>query len=352
MASSPPCTRGCSVFTRPSIISGNPVNSETSITAKPAALSAAAVPPVETISTPRSLRAVAKETSPVLSDTERSARRIDLIGHVHPACLQRRLSWSFRQGHPSGWMNARLCRVSREVIPGYRTLQCASSSALPSPRTSFREARSARPAAARRCRRNNRLSSIDSDASLAVKIQNCPSGSLHPADGASVERAAAIRMQVKMDGVGQILLQPQLALRRFQNIDAFELVARRRKRKMPRMHQTEALQISIVARLEHGVTRLVSDIPRQRYPALGSASRRPSPRAANDGRAATTMFPRDTACCGSQLRAQRHPNCDRLAPEIRRWQEPDIAATSFRKRARPPALRSPFQAAAVNRRRP
>ena len=52
IASNPPCTRGCSVFTRPSIISGKPVNSETSATARPAAFSAAAVPPVETISMP------------------------------------------------------------------------------------------------------------------------------------------------------------------------------------------------------------------------------------------------------------------------------------------------------------
>ena len=38
--------------------------------------SAAAVPPVETISTPRSFKAVAKATSPVLSETERSALRM------------------------------------------------------------------------------------------------------------------------------------------------------------------------------------------------------------------------------------------------------------------------------------
>ena len=45
-------------------------------TARPAALSAAAVPPVETMSTPRSFSAAAKSTSPVLSETERRARRM------------------------------------------------------------------------------------------------------------------------------------------------------------------------------------------------------------------------------------------------------------------------------------
>src|SRR5512139_2985282 len=43
----PPCTLGCSVFTLPSSISGKPVYSLTSITARPASRSALAVPPVE-----------------------------------------------------------------------------------------------------------------------------------------------------------------------------------------------------------------------------------------------------------------------------------------------------------------
>ena len=45
MASSPPCTAGCSVLTRPSIISGKPVRSLTSSTFRPASLSALRVPP-------------------------------------------------------------------------------------------------------------------------------------------------------------------------------------------------------------------------------------------------------------------------------------------------------------------
>src|SRR5688572_24466024 len=73
-ANSPPWTPGCSVFTRPSSISGNPVTSATSCTLSPASRSAFAVPPVEMRSQSRSTRRVAKSTIPVLSDTEMSAR--------------------------------------------------------------------------------------------------------------------------------------------------------------------------------------------------------------------------------------------------------------------------------------
>src|SRR3954464_3381875 len=72
-ASSPPCTVGCKVFTRPSSISGKCVTSLTSRTLTPAERRAFAVPPVESRSQPRSVRALAKSTRPVLSDTERSA---------------------------------------------------------------------------------------------------------------------------------------------------------------------------------------------------------------------------------------------------------------------------------------
>ena len=49
----PPWIAGCSVLTRPSIISGNPVTSETLTTGSPASASALAVPPVEMSSTPQ-----------------------------------------------------------------------------------------------------------------------------------------------------------------------------------------------------------------------------------------------------------------------------------------------------------
>src|SRR3954451_14558500 len=74
-ASSAACSRGCSVFTRPPRISSWPVNSETSVTSRPASRSAVAVPPVERTSTPSAASPFAKSATPVLSETEISARR-------------------------------------------------------------------------------------------------------------------------------------------------------------------------------------------------------------------------------------------------------------------------------------
>ena len=74
--SRPPCTCGCRVLTRPSMISGKPVSVETSATGTPAAASRRAVPPVDTSSTPNSCSARANASIPCLSDTLSSARRI------------------------------------------------------------------------------------------------------------------------------------------------------------------------------------------------------------------------------------------------------------------------------------
>src|SRR5690349_19853299 len=74
-ASSAACRRGWRVLTRPSRISSWPVNSETSVTSIPAPRSSAAVPPVLRISTPKPARLLAKSATPVLSETEMSARR-------------------------------------------------------------------------------------------------------------------------------------------------------------------------------------------------------------------------------------------------------------------------------------
>src|SRR5262245_11273331 len=60
---------GCSVFTRPSSISGKPVTVETEVTASPASMSMRAVPPVEINSKPRAASPRARSTIPVLSDT-------------------------------------------------------------------------------------------------------------------------------------------------------------------------------------------------------------------------------------------------------------------------------------------
>src|SRR5690606_33373209 len=84
--SRPPCTTGCRVLTRPSIISGNPVTSLTSRTCRPASRIALAVPPVDNSSTPRLASARASSTSPVLSETESSARRI-FTGGREAACM-------------------------------------------------------------------------------------------------------------------------------------------------------------------------------------------------------------------------------------------------------------------------
>jgi hypothetical protein len=58
------------------MISGKPVKSSIARTPSPASASAAAVPPVETSSTPSSARPRAKSTTPRLSETDSSARRI------------------------------------------------------------------------------------------------------------------------------------------------------------------------------------------------------------------------------------------------------------------------------------
>src|SRR5690606_20630054 len=73
--SRPPCTTGCRVLTRPSIISGKPVASLTSLTGSPASRIARAVPPVDSSSMPRADSARARSTRPVLSETDSSARR-------------------------------------------------------------------------------------------------------------------------------------------------------------------------------------------------------------------------------------------------------------------------------------
>src|SRR5579864_2877453 len=70
----PPCTRGCSVLTRPSSISGKPVSSEMSFTGMLESRSSLAVPPVEKSSTFIVTKRLAKTTMPVLSVTLRIAR--------------------------------------------------------------------------------------------------------------------------------------------------------------------------------------------------------------------------------------------------------------------------------------
>src|SRR5438874_2060679 len=70
----PPCTLGCSVFTRPPSISVAPVKSWTCFTFTPSRASIAAVPPVDRISIPSPARPRANSTRPVLSETLINAR--------------------------------------------------------------------------------------------------------------------------------------------------------------------------------------------------------------------------------------------------------------------------------------
>src|SRR5688572_11977511 len=76
----PPCTDGCSVFTRPSMISGKPVTAEMPVTRTPASSRARAVPPVDTSSYPRPASACANGNRPVLSETLIRALGIWLLG--------------------------------------------------------------------------------------------------------------------------------------------------------------------------------------------------------------------------------------------------------------------------------
>src|ERR1043165_2716286 len=69
-----PKTRGVRVLTRPPRISGAPDHVAIGVTAMPLSARWFAVPPVERISTPRAVRARARSTMPVLSETDRIAR--------------------------------------------------------------------------------------------------------------------------------------------------------------------------------------------------------------------------------------------------------------------------------------
>src|SRR5512141_236339 len=87
--SRPPWIFGCSVFTRPSMISGNPVTAETSVTSMPLPRNRLAVPPVERIATPRSRSARAKSSRPSLFETLSSARRTGVVTISDPRWRRR-----------------------------------------------------------------------------------------------------------------------------------------------------------------------------------------------------------------------------------------------------------------------
>src|SRR3954469_15854971 len=77
-----PKTFGVSVLTLPPRISGAPDHCAIGVTAMPASVRCLAVPPVERISTPFAASARARWMMPVLSETERMARSISLVGAI------------------------------------------------------------------------------------------------------------------------------------------------------------------------------------------------------------------------------------------------------------------------------
>src|ERR1035441_7568155 len=81
----PAWTAGCSVFTRPSSISGAPVTSLTWRTGRPASPMARAVLPVAMSSTPASWRPRARSMRPDLSLTPRSALMGENTGPLRPS---------------------------------------------------------------------------------------------------------------------------------------------------------------------------------------------------------------------------------------------------------------------------
>src|ERR1041385_7117027 len=80
-----PNTFGVSVFTRPPRISGAPDQEAIGVTGMPASCRCFAVPPVERISTFFAARARARSRMPVLSETERMARSIDMQQQIAAA---------------------------------------------------------------------------------------------------------------------------------------------------------------------------------------------------------------------------------------------------------------------------
>ena len=117
----PPCTAGCSVLTRPSIISGNPVTVETLVTVSPASTRALAVPPVDTSSYPRAAKPRAKSTRFVLSDTLNSARMRGALSSLQP--IPGRLTTSDR-GRTTRITGTVTSFNNGQGVQGHRTSRC------------------------------------------------------------------------------------------------------------------------------------------------------------------------------------------------------------------------------------
>lgn len=81
-------------MTRPSRHSRKPVISDTSLTGMPASLIFSAVPPVEINSTLFSFRVLARDSNPVLSETDKSARLMvkGFLGNSESGCKDTAIS--------------------------------------------------------------------------------------------------------------------------------------------------------------------------------------------------------------------------------------------------------------------
>src|SRR5579863_5131282 len=193
IANSPPWTLGCRVLTLPSIISGNPVNSETSLTFSPAAAIALAVPPVETSSTPRLASARANSTSPDLSETDSKARVTRRGWSV--------MTWSLMMGSPGSMVSSAIKPVR---APGNSWSQILQRQ--------FRFA--ARVASRRRGRRRSRRAcETPADrGSVAQILAN------HDLGGAARSVVAGQENAVfEIDPVVQRLEGPDVAVRQYQH---------------------------------------------------------------------------------------------------------------------------------------
>src|SRR3954451_18135507 len=114
-ARTPAAIFGLIVFTRPSSISGKPVTSSIARVSMPASARCLAVPPVETISTPRERRQRANSAMPVLSETVISAR----LTRTSPGAVtstSEAACTSLIDDHPT-----RTRGIDRDLPPGYET---------------------------------------------------------------------------------------------------------------------------------------------------------------------------------------------------------------------------------------
>ena len=281
--SSPPCTFGCSVFTRPSSISGKPVSSATSFTGSPSARSAAAVPPVEISSTPISCSARANATRPVLSETESSARRI-FCSPVMPPVPQRTRS--------TAHLISLLPKVAATQHDLHRRARPGAAGEIGALLDGKRGAVSGEPPALAAGQRQLGI----------VRV------GLHP--------ARDIGVQVEMDGERHIRFEAEVALAAVQTVTTLEAHPVRRELQVPPVLHPKAALVAIVARFKRDAPVDVLEMP---VDVVGLSQRHPArPADVAAPRAWRRIARRDTACCGWRWRARPDSNRRPHRPACRR----------------------------------